>query len=235
MLLKKWVYVVLIFVFCPVTVYAQASLYRLSTADTSLGLALSQRDIGITEPKDTTTISANLDYGIEDDLKISFHVGVGLTDTTNVPPALNGVVGIVRLKPLGDTGLEYFWRGDFGAIFFRSVQESTDRILERSRILRLSGAAGVLKRLETESGQVMHPFFALSYIRSWETSEANAEFAEEVEELENLVFKQSARRGDLAGEIGIEIELSPTVTALGGLQFSFERSDVAFRVGLNFY
>ena len=232
MLLKKWAYVVLIFVFCPVTAYAQASLYRLSTEDTSLGLALSQQDIGIIEPKDTTTLSANLDYGIEDDLKISFQVGVGLTDETTTPPAPTGVVGIVRLKPLGDTGLEYFWRGDFGAVFFRSVQESTDRILERSRILRLSGAAGVLKRLETESGQVMHPFFALSYIRSWETLEANAELAEE---FEDLVFKKSLGHGDLTGEVGIEIELSPTVTALGGLKFSFERSDVAFRVGLNFY
>ncbi len=232
MLLKKWAYVVLIFVFYPVTAYAQTSLYRLSTADTSLGLALSQQDMGIIKPRPSTTISANLDYGIEDDLKISFQVGVGLTDETTVPPAPTGVVGIVRLKPLGDTGLDYFWRGDFGAVFFRSVQESTDRILERSRILRLSGGAGVLKRLETESGQVMLPFFALSFIRSWETSETNAEFPEESED---LVFKTSLGHGDLAGEIGIEIELSPTVTALGGLQFSFERSDVAFRVGLNFY
>lgn len=231
-MLKKWAYVALIFMLYPIIAYSQTSLYRLPTADTSLGVALSQQDIGIIKPKDTTTISANLDYGIEDDLKVSFQVGVGLTDVTDMPPAPTVVVGIMRLKPLGDTGLEYFWRGDFGAVFFRSVQASTNRILERSRILGLSGGAGVLKRLETASGQVMHPFFALSYIRSWETSETNAEIAEE---LEDLVFKKSARRGDLAGEIGIEIELSPTVTALGGLQFSFERSDVAFRIGLNFY
>ena len=231
-MLKKSTYVALIFILFPIIAYSQTSLYRLPTANTSLGLALSQQNIGIIKPKDTTTVSTNLDYGIEDDLKISFQIGVRLTDTTDVPPAPNAVVSIMRLKPLGDTGLEYFWGGDFGAVFFRSVQASTDRILERSRILRFSGVAGVLKRLETEAGQVMHPFFALSYIRSWETSEADAEFAEE---LENLVFKKSARHGDLAGEIGIEIELSPTVTALGGLQFSFERSDIAFRVGLNFY
>ena len=143
-MLKKWTYVALIFILYPITAYSQTSLYRLSTADTSLGLALRRQDIGIIEPKDTTTVGANLDYGLEDDLKISFQVGVGLTDATDVPPAPNAVVGIVRLKPLGDTGLDYFWRGDFGAVFFRSVQESTDRILERSRILRLSGAAGVL-------------------------------------------------------------------------------------------
>ena len=231
-MLKKSTYVALIFMLFPIIAYSQTSLYRLPTAKTSLGLALSQQNIGIIKPKDTTTVSANLDYGIEADLKVSFQFGVGLTDATDVPPAPNGVVSIMRLKPLGDTGLEYFLGGNFGAVFFRSLQASTNRVLERSRILRLSGVAGVLKRLETESGQVMHPFFALSYIRSWETSEADAEIAEE---LENLVFRKSARFGDFAGEIGIEIELSPTVTALGGLQFSFERSDIAFRVGLNFY
>lgn len=231
-MLKKWTYVALIFMLYPITAYSQTSLYRLPTANTSLGLALSKQDIGITKPKDTTTVGANLDYGLEDDLKISFQFGVGLTDAIAVPPAPNGGISIVQLKPLGNTGLEYFWRGDFGAGFFRSVQETTNLILERSRILSLSGAAGVLKRLETESGRVMHPFYALSYIRSWEALETNAEFDEE---LEDLVFKKSMGRGDLVGEIGIEIELSPTVTALGGLQFSFERSDVAFRVRLNFY
>ena len=226
-MLKKWMYVALIFMLCPIIAYSQTSLYRLPTADTSLGLALSRQDIGIIKPIVTTTIGANLDYGLEDDLKISFQTGVGLSDAPAMPPAPIGVVGIVRLKPLGDTGLDYFFRGDFGAVFFRSVQESTNQILERSRILRFSGGAGVLKRLETESGQVMLPFFALSYIRSWETSETNPE--------ENWTYTRSARRGDLAGEIGIEIEWSPTVTALGGLQFSFERSDIALRVGLNFY
>ena len=226
-MLKKWMYVALIFMLCPVIAYAQTSLYRLPTADTSLGLALSRQDIGITKPIVTTTVGANLDYGIEDDLKISFQAGVGLSDAPAMPPAPTGVIDIVRIKPLGDTGLDYFWRGDFGAVFFRTVQESTNQILERSRILRLSGAAGVLKRLETESGQVMLPFFALSYIRSWETLETNPE--------ENWTYTRSARRGDLAGEIGIEIEWSPTITVLGGLQFSFERSDIAFRVGLNFY
>lgn len=232
MFFKQLVYVVLIFVLCPVTVYSQTSLYRLPTEDTSLGLAASQQDIGILESKDTTTVGANLDYGIQEDLKISFQAGVGLTDATDMPPAPMGRVGIVRLEPLGDTGLDYFLGGDFGAVFFRSVQTSTNRVLQRSRMLRLSGAVGVLKRIETQAGQVMLPFFALAYIRSWETSEADAEFDEASE---NLIFKRAARRGDLAGEIGIEIELSPTVTALGGLQFSFERSDVAFRVGLNFY
>ena len=106
---------------CPITAYAQTSLYRLPTSDTSLGLALSRQDIGITKPIVTTAVGANLDYGIEDDLKISFQVGVGLSDAPAMPPALTGVVSIVRLKPLGDTGLDYFWRGDFGGVFFRSV------------------------------------------------------------------------------------------------------------------
>lgn len=220
------------FVVCPVIAYSQASLYPLSTANTALGLTLSKQDIGITKPKDTATIGANLDYGIQDDLKISFQVGVGLTDPTNVPPAPIGQIGIVQVKPLGDTGLQYFWNADLDAVFFRIVQEPTNQVLERSRLLGLSGAVGVLKCLETESGQVINPFFALSYTKVWENLETNVELAEV---LEDLVLKQTKDSGNFAGEIGVEIGLSPTMTALGGFRFSFESSDVAFRVGLNFY
>ena len=111
-MLKQWICVALMCVLYPVTVYSQASLYPLSTADTSLGLTLNKQDIGITKPKDTTTIGANLDYGIQDDLKVSFQVGVGLSDPTNVPPAPIGQIGIVQIKPLADTGLQYFWNAD---------------------------------------------------------------------------------------------------------------------------
>ena len=232
MLLKQWACVVLMFVLYPITAYSQASLYRLPAAETSLGLNLSKQNLGIITPRDTTTIGANLNYGIEDDLAIFFQIGVGLTDTTTVPPAPSVELGIAQVKPLGNTDLEYFLDANFGAAFFRSLQESTNQVLERSRILKLSGAAGILKRIETADGQVITPFFALSYTRFWEAAEINAELTEE---LEGLVFKQTATRGDFAGEIGVEIELSPTVTALGGFKFSFERSDIAFRVGLNFY
>lgn len=216
----------------PVTAYSQASLYQLSTEDTSLGLTLNKQDIGITKPKDTTTIGANLYYGIQDDLKVSFQVGVGLTGPTNVPPAPTGQISIAQIKPLGDTGLQYFWNADLDAVFFRIVQESTNQVLERSRLIGLSGAVGVLKRLETESGQVINPFFALSYTKFWENLETNVESAEI---LEDLVFKQTKDSGDFGGEIGVEIELSPTMTALGSFRFSFENSDVVFRAGLNFY
>ena len=86
--------------------------------------------------------------------------------------------------------------------------------------------------METESGQVINPFFALSYTKFWENLETNIE-SDEV--FEDLVFKQTKDSSNFAGEIGVEIELSPTMTALGGFKFSFESSDVAFRVGLNFY
>ena len=118
------------------------------------------------------------------------------------------------------------------AVFFRIIQEPTNQVLERTRLLGLSGGAGVLKHIETESGQVIKPFFALSYTKFWENLETNVEFDEVLEE---LVFKQTKDSGNFAGEIGVEIELSPTMTALGGFKFSFESSDVAFRVGLNFY
>ncbi len=227
----KWVYIAFILVLLPVTAYSQASLYRLSTAETSFGIGIIRQGMGIITSRDTTIIGGNLDYRIENNLKLSFQAGVGLTDAVDVPPSPIGGIGIVHIEPLGETGLEYFGGGDFGAAFFRAVRESTNQVLERSRLLRLSGTIGILKRLETENELEINPFFALSYSRFWETSEVNAEFAEE---LEGLVFKKSADYGDLAGEVGVEIELSSMTTGLVAFKFSFERSDAAFRIGLNF-
>lgn len=228
---QKWVYVALMMILYPIVAYPQASLDSLSSGETLFGVSLSRQDIGIIKPRSTTIIGGNLDYGIENNFKISFQAGVGLTDSVDVPPSPIGSIGILQIKPLGDTGLEYFAGGDFGAAFFRVVQESTNRVRERSRILRLSGATGILKRLETENGQGINPFFALSYTRFWETSEVNTDL---VEEVEDLVVKKTSDYGDFAGEIGVETELSPTMTGLVSFKFSFERFDDAFRFGFNF-
>ena len=37
------------------------------------------------------------------------------------------------------------------------------------------------------------------------------------------------------GEAGVEIELSPTMSAIGSVEFSFESSELLYRFGLNFH
>lgn len=233
MLLKqKWIYVMLIFVLSPVCLFAQTSLQRLSTSKSTFGISVLREDIGDITPRNITTISGNLDYGIDYNLKTSFQFGVGMAEAANVPPSPIAKIGMVYIEPLAQTGLEYFAGGDFGAAFLRVVSETTDKLLERSRVLNLSGTIGLIKRTETEEGLQINPFFSLSYGRFWETSETNAEV---IGNSKGLVLKESSDYGNFAGEIGVEVELSPTIMALTAFKFSFERFDFAFRLGLNFH
>ena len=232
MILKQiWVYLIFLLVFYPFTAYTQTTLNRLDSTDNSFGFSLSKQDIGTLTIRDTTVFSGNLDYGIQHGMFFSFKAGVGLTDDTRVTPSPIGGIGIVKVDELGDTDLEYYWEGNFGATFFREVQASTNRVLERSRILQLSGGIGILKRLETEDGQEITPFFGLSYSRYWESSEVNADLVEIVEE---VIFKESVEYDDFEGKVGVEIELTPMVTGLASFRFSFEKFGAAFRIGLNF-
>ena len=232
MLLKqKLIYLTLIFALSPVSIFAQSSLQRLSTSKTTFGISLLREDIGIRTPRNITTISGNLDYGIDYNLKTSLQFGVGMAEASNVPPSPNVNIGMVYIEPLGTTGLEYFAAGDFGASFLRVVSETTDNVLERSRVLNLSGTIGLIKRTETQEGLEINPFFSLSYGRFWEALETNAGFTGDAE---GLVLKESLDIGNFAGEIGVEVELSPTIMALTAFKFSFERFDFAFRLGLNF-
>lgn len=232
MLLKqKWVYVMLIFVLSPISLFAQSSLQRLSFSRTTFGISLLREDIGIITPRNITTVSGNLDYGIDYNLKSSFQFGVGMAEASNVPPSPHVNIGLVYIEPLAATGLEYFAGGDFSTAFLRVVSETTDKVLERSRVLSLSGTIGLIKRTETQEGVKLNPFFSLSYGRFWEALETNAEFTGNAE---GLVLKESSDIGNFAGEIGVEVELTPITMALAAFRFSFERFDLAFRLGLNF-
>lgn len=235
MLLKqKWVFVVLILVLSPVSLFAQTSLQRLSTSKSTFGISVLRADIGNITPRNITTLSGNLDYGINYNLKTSFQFGVGMAEAASVPPSPIAKIGLVYISQLEQTGLEYFAGGNLGAAFLRVVSETTDELLERSRILNLSGTIGLIKRTETEEGLEINPFFSLSYGRFWETSETNAE-VNFIGNSEDLVLRKSSDYGNFAGEIGVEVELSPTIMGITAFKFSFERFDFAFRLGLNFH
>jgi len=225
MLLKqKWACIVFILALCPVTAYSQGGFYELPTGETGFGLGFSTQEEG-------RTIEASLDYAIDKHSKFSFYAGIGFIDNGeltafggDIPPSPGGGINLLHVKPLGDTGIEYFFRGDFGAAFAWVVEEATNETLARSRALGLSGSTGILKRLGTESEWVINPFFAVSYTNFWTTIETPPWDFEETESASNF-----------SGEVGVEIEMSPTVSAIGVFAFSFESSDTAFRIGLNFH
>ena len=223
MLKKIQLYTIFFFALFPITGYSQTSLYKLPKGKTGLGLAFSTAE-------DVSTVNGSLDYGIDKYLKVSFIAGVGLIadDVYNkpleVPPAPAGGLAIVRVDSLGETGLDYFLKGSFSAMFSRVVRTTTDETFVKTRTLGLTGGGGLLKRLRTQSGWSVNPFFGLYYSNAWQLIEQ-----------QRTRIEEALTDGNIAGEAGVEIEVSRTTSIVGSLIFSFESSDTVFNIAVNLH
>ena len=142
---KVHLYIIFFFALLPITAYSQTSLYKLPKGRTGLGL-------GFSTTENIDTISGNLDYGIDKDLRVSLTAGVGLIEddafnrSLEIPPAPAAGLSIVRINALGQTGLDYFLNGSFSAIFSRTVDAVTSETFIKTRTLELTGGGGLLKR-----------------------------------------------------------------------------------------
>ncbi len=220
---KVHLYIIFFFAVLPMTAYSQMSLYKLSKGRTGLGL-------GFNTAENINTINGSLDYGIDRDLRVSFSAGVGLIadDAYNraleIPPAPAGGLSIVRINELGQTGLDYFLNGSFGAMFSRDVIAATNETFAKTRVLELTGGGGVLKRLGTKSGWGLTPFFGVYYSNAWVVTERQWTGLEE-----------ATSDGSVLGEAGMEIVVSRSTSIIGSVLFSFESSDATFSIGINLH
>ena len=220
---KVHLYIIFFFALLPITAYAQTSLYKLPKGRTGLGL-------GFSTTENINTITGILDYGIDKDLRISFSGGVALIEddgfntSLEIPPAPVGGLSIVRINELGQTGLDYFLQGSFSAMFSRTVNAATSETFVKTRTLGLTGGGGVLKRLGTESGWGITPFFGVYYSNAWAVTEHQWRG-----------FEEAVSDSSILGEAGVEIQMSKTTSIIGSLLFSFESSDTAFSIGINLY
>ncbi len=208
----------------PVTTYSQVSFKKLPIGGTSYGFEFSPQT-------DVTTIGARVDYGINRDAKIYLGAAIGFIDDDElgsyggeIPPSPGVGLGVLHIQPLGQSGVEYFLYGEFGAAFAWIVDSATDETYGNSRTFGLSGGGGILKRLKTQSDLVIIPYFGLSYRNIWLT-------------VENTLwdYKESDSDRSFGGIVGLEIEMSPTISVIGAFGFSFDSSDTVFSIGLNFH
>lgn len=206
----------------PFAAYSQMSFYELPIGKTEYGIVFSPQTF-------FTTIGGRIDYGINTDLKISFNGGIGFADDNyfrtqggDVTPSPIVGMSILLIKPLGQTGFEYFIQGSSGAKFTSAVDRTTNKTLVRSRELSLSVTGGIHKRIKTQSDWAIIPFFALSYTNDWET-------------LNNMLYeyKQTDRDRNHGVTIGLEGEISPKVSIIGS--FTIQALDTIFSIGLNFH
>ena len=225
MQLKK-VFTCLIFLFAllPIaTSYSQTSLYKLRSGKSALG-------IGFGTTEDTRAISGTLDYGIDSNQKISFSAGVGFIDeyedddVLEAPPAPIGAISITRVDSLAETGLDYFLVGMFSTAFSQVIHTSIDETFIRTRTLGLTGGGGIFKRLDTESGWILKPYFGVYSSNLWTLINYEQTGDEETENSNSLL-----------GEVGMEIEMSRTTSIIGSFGFSFDNSDTSLGIAINFH
>lgn len=220
---QKWFYIALMLLFFPVIAYSQVPFKKLPIGNTGYGIEFSPQI-------DVTTIGARVDYGINTDSKIYFGAAIGFTDDDelgsyggNIPPSPGVGLGVLHIQPLGQSELEYFLHSALSAGFAWVVDNVTDETIVNSRAYTLSGGAGILKRLKTQSDWVIIPYFGLSYTNIWLT-------------VENTLwdYEETDSDGSLGGTIGLEIEMSSKMSVVGAFGFSFQSSDTVFGISLNF-
>ena len=126
-------YVMLYFTYLlnPVPVYSQVSFKKLPIGGTGFSFEFSPQE-------DFTTIGARIDYGINNDSKISVGGGIGFADDDHfepydgdVPPSPVIGVSVLHIQSLGQSELEYFLQGGFARAFARVIVSFTLPINQR--------------------------------------------------------------------------------------------------------
>lgn len=172
------------------------------------------------------TLLGSLDYAFSRDLKLSLLPGVSFFDVVSqnpyeIAPSPSIDIRLLNVNNLNMTGLKFFILGGFRTQYMNVVR--TGDLPLHSVNMALRGGAGFLHILETDYDWSLKPFFGMFYTQSW--NNVSTTRAVHVNTSQNF----------FTGETGVEIELSPTMSAIGSLEFSFESSELLYRFGLNFY
>ena len=223
---ERWTCIVFLFVLCPVMAYSQTDLYGLSGGEVAVGVSFGRS-------QNSSGMGGSIGYGISDRTKVALRGGVSFADedlydssSVHLPPALGSGVELIHIRTLGRTSLHYFLSGGVHTTFSRTLDASTNKILASARSVGFSGGGGLLKRLESDFGWNLNAFCGIGF------SEAGT----------NLDTKDGSVevRGDptffnFAGGVGLEIEISPMISIVGGFQISLKDFYRGFSIGLNFH
>lgn len=220
----------LLLVMFSVSVSAQTGFYRSPAGKLGIGMGYQR----YRPPKRTEapfrfyaqTLLGNLDYAFSRDLKLSLLPGVSFFDVVSqnpyeIAPSPSIDIRLLNVNNLNMTGLKFFILGGFRTQYMNVVR--TGDLPLHSVNMALRGGAGFLHILQTDYDWSLKPFFGMFYTQAW--NNVSTTRAVHVNRSQNF----------LTGETGVEIELSPTMSALGSLEFSFESSELLYRFGLNFY
>ena len=222
---KRWIYIVFLFVLFPVTAYSQTGLYGLPAGEMAVGLSLGRG-------QHSSAIGGNFGYGISNRTKVAFTGGVSFIDknvydgSVHQPLNFRGGVSLIHIRPLGQTGLDYFLSGHTYTGFYRLLDASTNETITSAHSVGLSGGGGLIKRFETDFGWALKPFCSIFSSGAWARLDAKDGSVEVRESPTFLGF---------AGNVGLEIEISPMISVVGVFGVDLEDFDRGFSIGLNFH
>ncbi len=223
---ERWISIVFLFVLCPVTAYSQTDLYGLLRGEMAIAVSFGRS-------QNSSGMRGSVGYGISDRTKVALTGGLSfanedLYDSSGIhlPPALGSEVEVIHIRPLGQIGLDYFLSGGVHTTFSRTLDASTNKILASARSVGFSGGGGLLKRLETDFGWSLNPFCGIVFSETGtnlDTKDGRVEV-----------------RGDptffnFTGGVGLEIEISPMISIVGGFLISLKDFHRDFSIGLNFH
>ena len=219
-----------LFVTSAVSVFAQTGFYRSGVGKLGIGMGYQRYN----PPKRTEapfrfhaqTLLGNLDYAFNNDLKISLLPGVSFFEAnTQIPyeiaPSPSVDIRLLNVNDMNMTGLKFFILGGFRTQYMNIVR--TGDLPLHSINMTLRGGAGFLHILETDYAWSLKPFFGIFYTQAWN----NVSTTQKVH--------VNTAQNFFTGETGLEIELSPTMSAIGSVEFSFQSSELLYRFGLNFH
>ena len=227
---NRLTFIVCLLVLLSPPVYAQSGFYELPISKKAIGIGYQR----YRPPKRTDapfrfyaqTILGSFDYAFSRDLKISLLPGISFFDVntqnpTEIAPSPSIDIRLLNISDLNMTGLKFFISGGFRTQYMNIVR--TGNLPLHSVNMALRGGAGFLHLLETDHGWTLKPFFALFTTQVWDNVSSSTR-----------VYVNSSRNF-FTGEAGIEVELSPTMSAIGSIEFPFDSSELLYRFGVNFH
>lgn len=228
-LLRIVLFFLLLVVF-PASIFAQTGFRKLSPGKMAVGMGYQRY-----RPPTRTdapfrfyaqTLLGNLDYSFNPDLKISLLPGVSFFEVNaqnpyEIAPSPSMDIRLLNVNDMNMTGLKFFILGGFRTQYMNVVR--TGDLPLHSVNMALRGGAGFLHILETDNDWRLVPFFGMFYTRAWNNVSTTRR------------VHVNTSQNFFTGEAGVEIDLSPTMSAIGSLEFSFESSELLYRFGLNFY
>ena len=227
--MKTIFYFFLLLAFAP-GVYGQSGFYNLPPGKMAIGIGYQRyRPPTRTEAPfrfHAQTILGGLDYVFSPNLRVSLSPGVSFFDVTTknpyeIAPSPSVNIQLLNINDMNMTGLKFFLAGGGRTQYINIVR--TGSLPLHSVNMALRGGGGFLHILETNHNWRLKPYFSMFYTQTWN----NVSTTEKVHVNTSENF--------FTAEAGVEVEMSPTMSAIGSIEFSFQSSELLYRFGINFY